>query len=375
MAGADEPLWITQLSDRDLVAKLRESGCKVSPCTASTRGTLERRLATAVAATGSDDDTEDGSQSDKGQLKEGGEPPEVDPIQICSSSVLHTVSVDELIAFVRLHAFVNERFKPCSHGFISENGFKEPNFAAATVKAFTGCSWTVLYGTFKRLSWAESTTMQLHINDASDSNTVIGRLSEMMATQTDAELEEAIPGVLDHMEGFRVQRKLRKNLTGALGPSVPVSCIRFILSFVDGECAKDGSQMVVQTAHTDGNGSHAGLHVCSAGDASCTVEYVTLGGLRARVCGSTAGAPSYYANRAWHGREPWPGVPLPSGERMQHRVVLSSAGRIRIAMLVDVDATPDLKVYDAYIKSLGCKQHEWTDAAVRALRDAAETSR
>jgi ribosome-binding factor A len=44
-------------------------------------------------------------------------------------------------------------------------------------------------------------------------------------------------------------------------------------------------------------------------------------------------------------------------------------------MLVDVDATPDLKVYDAYIKSLGCKQHEWTDAAVRALRDAAETSR
>jgi hypothetical protein len=166
----------------------------------------------------------------------------------------------------------------CSHGFISENGFKEPNFAAAIVKAFTGCSCPVLYGTFKRLSWAESTTMQLHIGDASDSNTVIGRLSEMMATQTDAELEEAIPGVLDHMEGFRVQRKLRKNLTGALGPSVPVSCIRFILSFVDGECAKDGSRMVVQTAHTDGNGSHAGLHVCSAGDASCTVEYVTLGG-------------------------------------------------------------------------------------------------
>ena len=163
-------------------------------------------------------------------------------------------------------------------------------------------------------------------------------------------LEDALPGVSNHIVGVRALRKLRVTVEAALGNEVPIIGIRLILSFVEGEVPR----VVVQNLHNDGGATHEGLHVCTAGDAVCTVEYVRRG----VMLGTTAGAASYYANKDWH-----------RSLDTRHRVVLTSAGRIRIALLVDVDATPDMARYNDYINGVECEKQIWTAEVVRELQD------
>jgi hypothetical protein len=79
-----------------------------------------------------------------------------------------------------------------------------------------------------------------------------------------------------------------------------------------------------------------------------------------------SGKLSYYGNDYYHGRA--------EGSGMYHRVVVSKAGRIRIAMLVDVDERPDLAKYDDYLSKQAAQKHVWTAKVVKAMRDVADAA-
>jgi hypothetical protein len=232
-------------------------------------------------------------------------------------------------------------------GFIG-NTFKTANMIEAG--AFKDC-WAGV-GTFTSKRWFKSNTMQLKI--FAGPRTVLHRLCSM----EDGALDRALPGIADHVAGVRVLRELKKTVEEALG--VPVDNVRFILSFVRG--LKAGAWLL--EPHPDGGATYAGLHVCAAGDAICTTEYVLSRGRKAPVVKSTGGALSYFGNDVWHGRA--------KDSTMLHRVVLSKEGYIRIGMLVDVSETPNLKLYDDYLSKLPHAENAWTPAIVESMKAVAK---
>jgi len=161
---ADNMIWITKLSDRELVAKLKAHGESPLPCTNATRATLQRRLCDAVkaggpppfkpampmpvkvasavvpaATDGSDvpavvEPANDGAvaapHTPTDPLQTATDDSDVsvvvapandgavaaphtptDPLQTCDASALQTISVEEIVKIVQLCVFAEDTFE------------------------------------------------------------------------------------------------------------------------------------------------------------------------------------------------------------------------------------------------------------------------